>query len=130
MLKLELEFGLIKIILREFWFPIHFLNQKVLSFIIWHVLMRNGHYYINTLNKSRFTLYSRVYQKKVLISCITQWMPKWKRNGWMTSSGKPVINKSELLEMENAIAPLQVSLVSWNSIHFSFLFFTLQWYPQ
>ena len=47
-----------------------------------------------------------------LISCITQWMPKWKRNGWMTSTGKPVINKSELLEMEKAIAPLQVSFVS------------------
>ncbi|XP_032457547.1 ribonuclease H1 isoform X5 [Nasonia vitripennis] len=48
-----------------------------------------------------------------LISCITQWMPKWKKCGWQTSTGKPVINKTELIEMEKALAPLQVS---WNHV--------------
>ena len=46
-----------------------------------------------------------------LLSCITQWMPKWKKCGWKTSTGNPVINKTELLEMETALAPLNVSWV-------------------
>ena len=46
-----------------------------------------------------------------LIKCITQWMPKWKRCGWQTSNGKPVINKTELIEMEKALAPLEVRWV-------------------
>jgi len=50
---------------------------------------------------------------KFLISCITQWMPKWKRSGWQTTNGKPVINKEELIEMEKALTPLQVS---WNHV--------------
>ncbi|XP_014212647.1 ribonuclease H1 isoform X2 [Copidosoma floridanum] len=48
-----------------------------------------------------------------LISCITKWMPKWKKTGWQTSSNKPVINKQELIEMEKALAPLKVS---WNHV--------------
>lgn len=46
-----------------------------------------------------------------LISCITQWMPKWKMSGWKTATGKPVINKTELIEMEKALTPLKVSWV-------------------
>ncbi|CAK9799909.1 Ribonuclease H1 [Anthophora quadrimaculata] len=49
-----------------------------------------------------------------LISCITNWMPKWKANGWMTSSNKPVINKVELLEMEKALESLNVA---WNHVN-------------
>ncbi|CAK9796381.1 Ribonuclease H1 [Anthophora plagiata] len=49
-----------------------------------------------------------------LISCITKWMPKWKANGWMTSSNKPVINKVELIEMEKAIESLNVV---WNHVN-------------
>ncbi|KAL0112782.1 hypothetical protein PUN28_012211 [Cardiocondyla obscurior] len=47
-----------------------------------------------------------------LISCATQWMPNWKRNGWVTSEAKPVINKTELLEMEEALKPLNVTWVN------------------
>lgn len=48
-----------------------------------------------------------------LINCKTKWMKNWKARGWKTSNGRPVINKEELLEMESAIAPLQVS---WNHV--------------
>ena len=49
-----------------------------------------------------------------LISCINDWMPKWKRNGWKTSTDKPVINKTELLEMEGALSSLNVI---WNHVN-------------
>lgn len=49
-----------------------------------------------------------------LISCINNWMPKWKRNGWKTFNNKPVINKIELLEMENALKSLNVI---WNHVN-------------
>ncbi|XP_066595872.1 ribonuclease H1 isoform X2 [Prorops nasuta] len=48
-----------------------------------------------------------------LINCITKWIKGWKRNNWKTSSGKDVINKLELLELEEALKPLQVS---WNYV--------------
>lgn len=48
---------------------------------------------------------------KFLISCITQWMPKWKKRGWTTVGNKPVINKVELLEMEKELEPLTVAWV-------------------
>lgn len=51
---------------------------------------------------------------KFLISCANDWMPKWKANGWKTSTNKPVINKTELLEMEQALKPLNVN---WNHVN-------------
>ena len=47
-----------------------------------------------------------------LISCKTKWMKKWKATGWKTAGGQPVINKTELLEMETALAPLEVAWVN------------------
>ncbi|XP_063972789.1 ribonuclease H1-like [Diachasmimorpha longicaudata] len=41
-----------------------------------------------------------------LISCLTQWMPGWKRRGWKTASNQPVINKEELIDMEQALTGL------------------------
>lgn len=41
-------------------------------------------------------------------------MPKWKVNGWKSSSNKPVINKTELIEMEEAIENLDVV---WNHVN-------------
>lgn len=46
-----------------------------------------------------------------LINCITKWMPKWKRNGWKTADGKAVINKTELISMENSLKSLEVNWV-------------------
>jgi len=51
---------------------------------------------------------------KFLISCITQWMPKWKTKGWKTAGGKPVINKTELLEMEKELESL---IIAWNHVN-------------
>ncbi|XP_012277947.1 ribonuclease H1 [Orussus abietinus] len=50
---------------------------------------------------------------RFLISCITEWMPKWKKRGWMTVGNKPVINKCELLEMEEALSSLSIK---WNHV--------------
>lgn len=47
-----------------------------------------------------------------LINCIKYWMPSWKEKGWVTSNNKPVINKNELIEMEEALKPLNVVWVS------------------
>lgn len=49
-----------------------------------------------------------------LISCINNWMPTWKANGWVTSKKTPVINKVELLEMEEALKSLNVI---WNHVN-------------
>ncbi|XP_076674806.1 ribonuclease H1 [Andrena cerasifolii] len=49
-----------------------------------------------------------------LLYCIQTWMPKWKNNGWKTVSNKPVINKVELLEMEEALVSLNIK---WNHVN-------------
>jgi len=49
---------------------------------------------------------------KFLISCITKWMPIWKRREWKTVGDKPVINKIELLEMEKELQNLTIVWVS------------------
>ena len=49
-----------------------------------------------------------------LISCINNWMAKWKCNGWKTFNNKPVINKIELLEMKNILKSLNVIWVIYN----------------
>ncbi|XP_014488097.1 PREDICTED: ribonuclease H1 [Dinoponera quadriceps] len=51
---------------------------------------------------------------KFLISCITEWMPKWKQRGWTTVGNKPVINKTELLEMEKELESL---IIAWNHVN-------------
>lgn len=51
---------------------------------------------------------------KFLISCITQWMPSWKKKGWKTLDNKPVINKTELLEMERELESLTIA---WNHVN-------------
>ena len=39
-----------------------------------------------------------------LIDCVEKWLPKWKSNGWINSKGKQVVNKPDLLEMEEALS--------------------------
>ncbi|XP_012525622.1 ribonuclease H1 [Monomorium pharaonis] len=51
---------------------------------------------------------------KFLINCITKWMPSWKRRGWITVGNKPVINKSELIEMEKELKSLTIV---WNHVN-------------
>ncbi|HEX5406972.1 MAG TPA: ribonuclease HI [Pseudonocardiaceae bacterium] len=39
---------------------------------------------------------------------ITQWMPRWKRNGWRTSAKEPVKNADLWQQLEAALAPHDV----------------------
>lgn len=57
---------------------------------------------------------------KFLISCIVQWMPGWKKRGWRTVDNKPVINKTELLEMEKELKSLTIAWVSNQLLNFNF----------
>ena len=38
-----------------------------------------------------------------LIKCITQWMPKWQKNGWKLSTGGDVKNKEQLEELHQVL---------------------------
>ncbi|XP_033184330.2 ribonuclease H1 [Bombus vancouverensis nearcticus] len=49
-----------------------------------------------------------------LINCIKYWIHSWKNKGWVTSNKTPVINKNELIEMEEALKPLNVV---WNHVN-------------
>lgn len=46
-----------------------------------------------------------------LINCITKWIYKWKKNNWSTIAGKPVINKVELVELDNSINEYMDSVI-------------------
>jgi len=39
---------------------------------------------------------------KFMIKSITEWIQKWKRNGWKLSTGSPVINREDFEELEEA----------------------------
>ena len=38
-----------------------------------------------------------------LIKCITQWLPKWQKNGWKVSDGGDVKNKVQLVDLHQAM---------------------------
>jgi ribonuclease HI len=40
---------------------------------------------------------------KFVIQCANDWMPNWKRNGWMTSKKEAVKNRGELELLDAAI---------------------------
>lgn len=46
-----------------------------------------------------------------LIQSITDWMPRWKTNGWKTKSGKPVKNKEMFEKLDLCIQSMES--VSW-----------------
>ncbi|XP_046455643.1 ribonuclease H1-like isoform X3 [Daphnia pulex] len=49
-----------------------------------------------------------------LIKCITQWMPKWQKNGWKLSTGGDVKNKEQLEELHEM---LKKSInIKWNYV--------------
>lgn len=60
---------------------------------------------------------------KFMINCVTKWMSKWKVNGWKTGNNKPVINKIELIELEEALKSINVI---WVSAKESFASFSVQ----
>ncbi|XP_052070537.1 ribonuclease H1-like [Mytilus californianus] len=45
------------------------------------------------------------------INGITNWIHKWKRNGWKLSTGQPVINKADFEELESSLQGINVKWV-------------------
>ncbi|XP_076071612.1 ribonuclease H1-like [Mytilus galloprovincialis] len=45
------------------------------------------------------------------INGITSWIHKWKRNGWKLSTGQPVINKDDFIELESSLQGINVKWV-------------------
>jgi ribonuclease HI len=43
-----------------------------------------------------------------LINCITVWIHKWKKNGWKLSDGGQVINKLDLMALDEATQGIDV----------------------
>lgn len=48
---------------------------------------------------------------KFVIQCVTEWMPKWKKNGWLTFDKKPVKNKEMLEKLDKSMQSMDK--VSW-----------------
>jgi ribonuclease HI len=46
-----------------------------------------------------------------LISCVTQWMKAWKKNGWRTGSNEPVKNREELEALDRQLRATESELV-------------------
>ncbi|GLV45598.1 ribonuclease H1 [Carabus blaptoides fortunei] len=38
-----------------------------------------------------------------VVKSMNEWMPNWKNNGWKTSSGNPVKNRTEFQELDHAV---------------------------
>merc|ERR1712150_337223 len=51
-----------------------------------------------------------------VINCITKWVANWKKNGWKTAAGKPVINKEDLIELDKA-----VDTVGWGNVKWTYV---------
>uniref|UniRef100_A0A1B6GSK7 Ribonuclease H1 n=1 Tax=Cuerna arida TaxID=1464854 RepID=A0A1B6GSK7_9HEMI len=49
-----------------------------------------------------------------MISCITEWIKKWKRNNWITTNGGQVKNKEQLIILDEAIQTLDA--VKWTHV--------------
>lgn len=47
---------------------------------------------------------------------ITEWLPKWKANGWVAASGKPVLNQDLWHQLEQLVAQHEVHW-SWSAGH-------------
>ena len=50
------------------------------------------------------------------ISCVEDWMPRWKRNGWRKADGQDVINKVDLEDLD-----LRLKEASTHNIKIKFL---------
>jgi len=50
-----------------------------------------------------------------LINCVTQWMQKWMKNGWKTSTGQDVKNKEDLVELDKLLKQGTIS-VKWTHV--------------
>ncbi|XP_043273300.1 ribonuclease H1-like isoform X2 [Venturia canescens] len=49
-----------------------------------------------------------------VMNCINKWMDRWKRRDWITTSGRKVVNKGDLLDMEQALK--NFGAVKWKHV--------------
>lgn len=52
---------------------------------------------------------------KFLIDSYTKWLPGWKRNQWKLSTGKPVKNQVDFMELDKELADKKIE-VKWNHV--------------
>ncbi|XP_058814866.1 ribonuclease H1 [Topomyia yanbarensis] len=52
---------------------------------------------------------------KFLIDSITKWVPGWKRNAWKLSTGKPVKNQVDFVELDRELAGDKIE-IRWNHV--------------
>lgn len=45
-------------------------------------------------------------------AAITEWVVKWKRNGWQTAQAEPVKNKEDIMRLDSACQRINVKWVS------------------
>ena len=57
---------------------------------------------------------------KFVINCMTEWYPYWRRNGWRTSQGGPVINRYQIEELLDAMEGMQLKWVPTGFITYLF----------
>lgn len=50
-----------------------------------------------------------------MISGVTKWMPAWKRRGWLSSTGEPVLNR-DLWERLDALAQARRGRLAWRYV--------------
>lgn len=52
---------------------------------------------------------------KFLIDSITKWLPNWKRNEWKLTTGKPVKNQVDFMELDGELADKKIE-IKWNHV--------------
>ena len=57
-----------------------------------------------------------VTDSEYLKNGITQWIEKWKRNGWKTSAKKPVVNQDLWMELDERVAGHKIQW-TWTKGH-------------
>lgn len=57
-------------------------------------------------NIDRLTIHT---DSEFTIKGVTEWMPRWKENGWKTASGGDVVNKTEFQKLDSLCEGLDVS---------------------
>lgn len=58
-----------------------------------------------------------VFERGVLHAAMTEWVDKWKRNGWQTAQAEPVKNKEDITKLYSACQKINVKWVSEHGLH-------------
>lgn len=57
------------------------------------------------------------YLCTLICAAITEWVGKWKRNGWQTAQAEPVKNKEDIMRLDRACQKIHVKWVSEHRLH-------------